>query len=140
METVSYRHTDPESYFADQVSGITARELSSCCGISFATLVLEVSVMDQNKNTQGQQKGQGQQQGSRDDQNRNTESHPTRDQAEGSRDKSRGNMGSQERGTGNQGEKNRSGISNRGMSQDEEQLDLPPRGSSDDDSMDQSER
>jgi len=95
--------------------------------------------MDQNKNTQGQQ-GQDQQQGSRDDQNRNTESEPTRDQAEGSRDKSRSNMGRQERGTGNQGEKNRSGISNRGMSQDEEQLDLPPRGSSDDDSMDQSER
>jgi len=42
-------------------------------------------------------------------------------------------MGSQERGTGSQGEKNRSGISNRGMSRDEEQLDLPSRGSSDDD-------
>ena len=88
--------------------------------------------MDQNKNTQGQQ-GQDQQQGSRDDQNRNTESERTRDQAEGSRDKSRSNMGRQERGTGNQGEKNRSGISNRGMSRDEEQLDLPSRGSSDDD-------
>src|SRR6187402_3347003 len=81
---------------------VRERELSRCGGISFATLVLEVSVMDQNKNTQGQ-KGQGQHQGSRDDQNRNTESRPTRDQAEGSRDKSRGNMGSQERGTGNQG-------------------------------------
>ena len=90
--------------------------------------------MDQNKNTQGQQRhGQDQQQGSRGDQNRDTESQPTRDQAEGSRDKSRSNMGSAERGTGNQGEKNRSGISNRGMSQDEEQLDLPSRGTSDDD-------
>ena len=95
--------------------------------------------MDQNKNTQGQQ-GQGQQQGSRKDENWNTESKPTRDQAEGSGDKSRSNMGSEERGTGDQSEKNRSGISNRGMSQDEEQLDLPPRGTSDDDSTDRSER
>ncbi len=88
--------------------------------------------MDQNKNTQNQ-KGQGQQQGSHDRDDPNTQSKPTRDQAEGSRDKSRSNMGSQERGTGGQGEKNRSGISNRGMSADEEQLDLPRRGSSDDD-------
>ena len=88
--------------------------------------------MDQNKNTQGQQ-GQGQQQGSRTDENPNTQSQPTRDPAEGSRDKSRSNMGSAERGTGSQSEKNRSGISNRGMSPDEEQLDLPSRGSSDDD-------
>ena len=95
--------------------------------------------MDQNKNTQGQQdkgqqdKGQqqkqnppnqGQQQGSRDKEDWN---------AEGSRDKSRSNMGSEERGTGSQSEKNRSGISNRGMSPDEEQVDLPRRGSSDDD-------
>jgi len=92
--------------------------------------------MDQNKNAQG---GQGQQQGSRNDEDMNTESRPARDQAEGSRDKSRSNMGGQERGTGNQGEKNRSGISNRGMSQDEEQLDLPSRGSSEDDDF-QSER
>ena len=95
--------------------------------------------MDQNKNTQGQQ-GHGQQQGSRgnEDRNQNTESEPTRDQAEGSRDKSRSDMGSQQRGTGSQSEKNRSGISNRGLSRDEEQLDLPSRGSRDDDS--QSER
>jgi len=94
--------------------------------------------MDQNKNTQGQQ-GQGQQKGSRSDEDRNTESQPTRDQPEALRDKSRSNMGSQERGTGSQNEKNRSGISNRGMSSDEEQLDLPSRGSSDDDDF-QSER
>lgn len=93
--------------------------------------------MDQNKNTQGQQRQGGQQdqnqQGSRTEEDRNTESQPTRDQAEGSRDTSRTNMGSQERGTGSHSEKNRSGISNRGMSRDEEQLDLPSRGSSDDD-------
>jgi hypothetical protein len=92
--------------------------------------------MDQKKNhgQQGQgQQGQGQQQGSRDKEKWNTPSQPTRDQAEGPRDKSRSNMGSQERGTGGQGEKNRSGISNRGMSPEEEQLDLPSRGSSDDD-------
>ena len=96
--------------------------------------------MDKNKNTQdrqgrgqkhtGQQNppNQGQQQGSR-----NKDSQPTRDQAEGSRDKSRTNIGTQERGTGSQGEKNRSGISNRGMSSDVEQIDVPSRGSSDDD-------
>jgi len=95
--------------------------------------------MDQNKNTQGQP-GQGQKQGSRRDEDRsqNTESQPTRDQAEGSRDKSQSDMGSQQRGTGRQSEKNRSGISNRGMSPGEEQLDLPSRGSRDDDT--QSER
>ena len=102
--------------------------------------------MDQNKNMQGQQgrdQDRAQSQPSRDQ----TQSQPTRDQAEGSRDKARSNMGGQERGTGGQGEKNRSGISNRGMSADEEQLDLPSRGSSDDksrgqdeDSLDQSER
>ena len=97
--------------------------------------------MDQNKNTRSEgPQGQGQQQGPRNDENRNTQSQPTRDQAEGSRDKARNNMGSEERGTGSQSEKNRSGISNRGMSRDEEQLDLLRRGSSDDDSMDQSER
>ena len=52
--------------------------------------------MDQNKNIQGQQRpgqqGQAQQQGSRKDENWNTESQPTRDQAEGSRDKSRSTM------------------------------------------------
>jgi hypothetical protein len=49
-------------------------------------------------------------------------------------------MGNQERGTGRQGEKNSSGISNRGMSESDEQADLPSRGSSSDDSSDQSER
>jgi len=49
-------------------------------------------------------------------------------------------MGGQERGTGSHGEKNRSGISNRGMNPEEEQMDLPSRGSSDDESFDQSER
>ena len=81
--------------------------------------------MDQNKNTQGQQ-GQGQP-------HEGQQSQPTRDQAEGSRDKSRSNMGSQERSTGSQSEKNRGGISNRDMSPDEEQLDVPSHGSSDDD-------
>jgi hypothetical protein len=106
----------------------------------------EVSVMDQNKNTQGQQ-GRDQQppqsQPTREQSQpprEQTQSQPKRDQAEGSRDKARSNIGGQERGTGGQGEKNRSGISNRGMSPNEEQLDLPSRGSSDDDSFDQSER
>lgn len=108
--------------------------------------------MDRNKHTPGQQGQQHtsqqnpankNQQSSRNDQNSNanTQSHPTRDQAEGSRDKARSNMGTQERGSGSHGEKNRSGISNRGMSPDEEQLDLPSRGStSDDASKGQSER
>ena len=98
--------------------------------------------MDQNKKTQGQQHQSTQgQHGSRSNDNRNTESRPTRDPAEGSRDKAESNMGSQERGKGSHGEKNRSGISNRGMSPGEEQMELPSRGSSsDDDSMDRSER
>src|SRR5262252_1596147 len=100
--------------------------------------------MDQNKNTQGQQgRDQQQSQPTREQSQpprEQTQSQPTRDQAEGSRDKAKSNMGGQERGTGSQGEKNRSGISNRGMSPNEEQLDLPSRGSSDDDSLDQSER
>ena len=50
------------------------------------------------------------------------------------------NMGSEERGAGRQGEKNSSGISNRGMSESDEQADLPSRGSSSHDSSDQSER
>jgi hypothetical protein len=95
--------------------------------------------MDQNKNPQGQQ-GQDQQRSPSQPTRDQTQSQPTRDQAEGSRDKARTNMGGQERGTGSQGEKNRGGISNRGMSPNEEQLDLPSRGSSDDDSLDQSER
>ena len=49
-------------------------------------------------------------------------------------------MGSEERGAGRQGEKNSSGISNRGMSESDEQADLPSRGSSSDDSSDQSAR
>lgn len=63
-----------------------------------------------------------------------------RDQADGSRE--------QTRGTGTQGEKNSSGLANRGMSESEEQADLPSRGSSDrsssgrssSDESDQSER
>ena len=60
-------------------------------------------------------------------------------------DDSRGNMDSQERGTGRQGEKNSTGISNHGMDPIEEQDDLPYRDSvSDDESIsdesDQSER
>jgi hypothetical protein len=43
----------------------------------------------------------------------------------------RDNMGGQERGTGSQGEKNSSGISNRGIGKDDEQAGLPSRGSSD---------
>ena len=93
--------------------------------------------MDQNKNTQGQQgRDQQQSQPTREQSQpprEQTQSQPTRDQAQGSRDKAKSNMGGQERGTGSQGEKNRSGISNRGMSPNEEQLDLPSRGSSDDD-------
>ena len=61
-------------------------------------------------------------------------------QAEGSRDETRGgasDMGSQDRGRKSHGS---SGISNRGMSGDEEQSDLPSRGSSSNDSSDQSER
>jgi hypothetical protein len=92
--------------------------------------------MDQNKNTQGQH-GQGQQGHGQQGQ---TQSQPTRDQAEGSRDTARSNMGGQERGSGSANEKNRGGISNRGMNRDEEQMDLPDRGSSSDDSQDQSER
>jgi len=100
--------------------------------------------MDQNKNTQGQQGRDQQQSPPTREQSQppreQTQSQPTRDQAQGSRDKAKSNMGGPERGTGSQGEKNRSGISNRGMSTNEEQLDLPSRGSSDDDTLDQSER
>ena len=100
--------------------------------------------MDQNKSTQGQQgRDQQRSQPTREQSQpprAQTQSQPTRDQTKGSRDKAKSNMGGQERGTGSQGEKNRSGISNRGMSPNEEQLDLPSRGSSDDDTLDQSER
>jgi len=86
--------------------------------------------MDQNKNTQGQQ-GQKQNQGQT-NQGQRQGSQGNRDQAEGSRDKTRGgqspgdenddnrgNVGGPERGTGSQGERNSSGISNRGMSESE---------------------
>jgi hypothetical protein len=110
--------------------------------------------MDQNKNAQGQQnqgqQKQGQQnpnqgQGSKDRNWNDTPSQPksNREPAEGGRNQSagnRGNMGGQERGTGSQGERNSSGISNRGMNRSEEQEDLPSRGSRDQDSSDQSER
>jgi hypothetical protein len=92
-------------------------------GIQIATVKRVVSLMDQNKNTQGE---------------------GPRDQTRASQNKSsgdnRGNMGNPERSTGRQGEKNSSGISNRGMSESDEQADLPSRGSSSDDSSDQSER
>ncbi len=92
--------------------------------------------MNQNKNTQGQQgqgqqnqgqQNQGQRQGSQGNQNWNdqSQSNTDRNPAEGPRD--------QTRGTGRQGEKNSSGISNRGMSESDEQADLPSRGSSSDD-------
>ena len=92
--------------------------------------------MDQNKNTQDQQgqnpkqgqQNQGQRQGSQGNQNQKPNTG------------NRGNMGSQERGTGNEGERNSSDISNRGMDESEEQADLPSRGSSVDDDLDQSER
>src|SRR5207237_3134050 len=100
---------------------------------------LEVSFMDQNKNTQGQgqgQQGQGQQNQGQGQQNQNRNPQPTqgspeqsnRDQAEGSRDQSRGGSNTnQPSGKGQQGERNRGGISNRDM---DEQSDLPDRGSS----------
>jgi len=124
--------------------------------------------MDQNKNTQGQ-RGQGQKQNQgqpNQGQRQGSQGNQDRDPAEGSREQTRGgqsssdddessdnrgNVAGQERGTGRQGEKNSSGISNRGMSEREEQADLPSRGWSDespldpldqseDDSVDQSER
>jgi len=88
--------------------------------------------MDENKSTQGQQgqgqpdqgqQKQGQQQGSsQGNQNWNDQPKTNRDPAEGAREETRG--------TGSQGEKNSSGISNRGMSESDEQADLPSRGSS----------
>ena len=74
--------------------------------------------------------------------------HPDRDKAEGERDqKTPGRYQSSQSGQqfspgegGNQGERNSSssggGISNRGMDSDEEQQDLPPRGSEREDSGD----
>ena len=103
--------------------------------------------MDKNKNAQGQQKqgqqNQGQQgQGSKDrNWNDTSPSNTNREPAESGGQKSgnRGDMGP-ERGTGTQGERNSSGISNRGMDKSKEQADLPSRGSSDEDWSDQSER
>ncbi len=109
--------------------------------------------MDQNKNNQTQptQGHQGQQRTDRDQNWSGQTPNKDRDQAEGSREQTPGgasDMGSGERGTGSQRERNQSmsessassGISNRGISSREEQEDLPSRGSSSDDSFDQSER
>lgn len=104
--------------------------------------------MDKNKNAQGQQKkgqqNQGQQgQGSKDlNWNDTSQSNTNREPAESGRDQNSGNRGntSPERATGSQGERNSSGISNRGMDRSKEQADLPSRGSSDEDWSDQSER
>ena len=63
--------------------------------------------------------------------------------AEGGRGQNTGNRSNPsgpQRGTGSQGERNSSGISNRGMDRSEEQADLPSRGSSDEDWDDKSER
>jgi hypothetical protein len=112
--------------------------------------------MDKNKNARGQQnqgqQNQGQQgQGSKDrnwndskDRNWNdtSQSNTNRESPAAGRDPNadnRGNMGGPERGTGSQGEKNSSGISNRGMDRSEEQADLPSRGSSDEDWSDSSD-
>ena len=107
--------------------------------------------MDKNKNARGQQ-NQGQQnhgqqgQGSKDRNWKDTsQSNANREPAEDGRGQNtgnRGNPGGPERGTGNQGERNSSGISNRGMNRNEEQADLPIRGWSDDDEdwSDRSER
>ena len=109
--------------------------------------------MDQNKNNQTQptQGHQGQQRTDRDQNWSGQTPNKDRDQAEGSREHTpvgASDMGGGERGTGSQRERNQSmsesgassGISNRGMSSREEQEDLPSRGSSSDDSFDQSER
>jgi hypothetical protein len=109
--------------------------------------------MDQNKKSQTEptQGHQGQQRTDRDQNWSGQTPNKDRDQAEGSRDQTHGgasDMGSGERGSGRQRERNQSvsesgrssGISNRGISSREEQEDLPSRGSSSDDSFDQSER
>ncbi len=92
--------------------------------------------MDQNKNAQGTQKPDKASQ-------QNRVHRPSESGAEQEGGNRGGNSDNQERGTGSQGEKNSSGISNRGMSESEEQADLPSRGSSgrdfgDEDSRDQS--
>ncbi len=118
-------------------------------GIGLANLAAEVSFMDKNKNAQGQQKqgqqSQGQQgQGSKDrNWNDTSQSNANREQAEGGRGQNtghRGKPGGQDRGAGSQGERNSSGISNRGMDKSKEQADLPSPGSSEEDWNDQSER
>jgi hypothetical protein len=109
--------------------------------------------MDQNKKaeTQPTQGHQGQQRMDRDRNWSGQAPDKDRDPAEGSRDQAGGgasDMGSQERGAGAEGERNRrssgshesSGISNRGMSSHDEQEDLPARGSTGQGSPDQSER
>jgi hypothetical protein len=88
----------------------------------------------QGNRTQGNNPGQGGQQ-----QNWNQGPNPNRDQAEGSRETVKGD----ERGLGNQGEKNRdseqrdrsSGVTNRGIDREmSEQQELPERGRSRSDS------
>ncbi len=105
--------------------------------------------MDKDKNARGQQKqgqqNQGQQGHGSKDRNWNdtSQSNTNHEPAEGGRSQytgNRSNPGGPERGTGSQGEGNSSGISNRGMDRDEEQADLPSRGSSDEDWGEQSER
>ena len=109
--------------------------------------------MDQNKDNQTQptQGHQGQQRTDRDQNWSGQAPNKDRDQAEGAREETHdvaSDMGRDERGAGSQRERNKSmsesggssGISNRGISSREEQEDLPSRGSSSDDSFDQSER
>ncbi len=98
--------------------------------------------MDQNKN-QGQGKQGQQTQGQGDQGQGNQSQDPNRDQAEDQRQQAPGRDQSRQPGQqfsprqggnrGNQGERNSSssggGISNRGMDKDEEQEDVPVRGS-----------
>ena len=109
--------------------------------------------MDENKNTQTQptQGHQGQQRSDRSDLDRDdmpsgdqnwsgqSPAKGNRDQAEGSRQQTTRGSDASDMG-GQEGGARSSGISNRGMTPDEEQADLPPRGSSDDGALDQSER
>jgi hypothetical protein len=92
--------------------------------------------MDQNRNAQGQPNWNEKK--SQQAPNQDQPSSPPktdRDPAPGVPDETRGAR--------TEGEKNSSGISNRGMSESEEQADLPSRGSgrqSSSDTSDQSER
>jgi hypothetical protein len=114
-------------------------------GTRLANLAAEVSLMNKNKNARGQQ-NQGQQgQGSKDrNWNDTSGSNTNREPAEDGRGQNTGNRGDSsgpEPETANEGERNSSGISNRGMNRSEEQADLPSRGSSDDEDWgNQSER